>query len=416
MSWKITTLLTGVCILGAGAFAKYYAPPPADEIDWDVHDDGLLWLKVWNNGAVGDQMDGSGVYPAPNGPANIYQAEFWFGTKFKNEPERSRYYVVTPHYGLPPYYGWRGLTPVIMSRDPEWPQRPGYVKQEGTLDSYYRMYDAHAGEQSPIAVTCDVHGISWNREEYDDFIGFRYRLINDAKSPLEDVYMALVYDFDVGGSVSYIDDYVGFDDERKMPYVYDGDASHPYLGLVCVNGGVRGAHSWDIMNDPDTDRYKYAYMEDPSFKCTRTKPYDWRVMLSTGPYEVRGGLTEVVTFAVVAGADLEELQNNADAAAEAFARTPQPEPARPSAFRLFQNRPNPVEVSTKITFACATRAKVELAVYDVAGRRVATLADRVYDAGVHELEWAPVGVPPGVYLYEMKAAGERSVKTMVVAR
>ena len=413
MQKRITkTAVVLLFIAGASWAASTKYGDAASYIDGEnsgVHNDGLLWLKVWNRGYVGD-LKGTGIYPAPNGPVNIYRGEFWVGTKFEGAPESLAYRVITPARG------WRGLTPVIMSEDPEWAQVPSYIKREGTLDSYYRMDDSDAGESGPVPVTCDVHAASWCLDDYDDFVAFRYHLKNESPQKLENTYVALAYDFDIGGSFCYIDDYVGFDDERKMPYMYDGAPGHPYLGLVCVEGTVRGAHSWDIMNDPENDRYLYAYMQDPSFDCEQTKPYDWRVMLSTGPYEIPSGLTEIVTFAVVAGADLEALRENADTALAILKPGPLTKRFVPSAFNLSQNRPNPVTSCTKIRFACRLSAKVKLAVYDLAGRRVAMLADRIYQPGTYEVEWRPGEAAPGVYLYTMEAAGERLVRTMVVAR
>ncbi len=405
---KIATLIIGIFLAAPTTWGKDYGAPSGEFPDWDIHDDGLLWLKIWNDGGVGD-FEGSGIYPPPNGPRNIYQGECWLATSSKIVGERYWLFVVSPPE-------WDGLTPVIMSRDPEWTQVPSYIKRDGTLDSYYRINDANAGENGPIPVECDVHGVSSYLDDYDDFIAFRYHVKNGSSATLEKTYFALAYDFDIGGSLSYIDDYVGFDAERKMPYMYDDDRDNPYLGLVCIDGPVRGAHSWDIMNDPDTDQYKYAYMEDPSFDCEQTKPYDWRVMLSAGPFEIPAGLTEIVTFAVVAGADLDALRENADTALWALKPGPRPEPNVPTAFNLAQNRPNPVTSYTKIKFACQVPAKVKLAVYDLAGRRVATLADKIYQPGTYELEWRPQNVAPGVYLYTLEAAGERFVKAMVVAR
>jgi hypothetical protein len=405
----LVTLLGGILLLTLPSFAKDLRVPSADVLDWGVHDDGLLWLKVWNNGTVGD-VKGTGIYPAPYGPANIYRGEFWVGARSRIGPgHHYNFYVVCPPE-------WYGFTPVIMSEDPEWTQVPRYVKREGTLDSYYRMDDSHAAEGGPIPVACDVHGVSWCLDDRDDFIAIRYRLTNNSPAPLEDTYVALAYDIDIGGPLSYIGDYVGFDDERKMPYMYDGDPGNPYLGLVCVEGPVRGAHAWDIMDDPEGDGYKYAYMQDPSFDCERTEPSDWRVMLSTGPYEIPAGLTEIVTFAVVAGADLEALRENADTALAEFKAGPPPERAVPTAFNLAQNRPNPVTTATKIRFSCRVSAKVKLAVYDLAGRRVATLADKIYQPGIYEVEWRLGNAAPGVYLYTLEAVNERFVKAMVVSR
>jgi len=54
---------------------------------------------------------------------------------------------------------------------------------------------------------------------------------------------------------------------------------------------------------------------------------------------------------------------------------------------LGQNYPNPFNPSTSIDFSISAEGRVKAAVYDVSGRRVATLADRLFRAGPHTLRW-----------------------------
>ncbi|MBD3178870.1 MAG: T9SS type A sorting domain-containing protein [Candidatus Latescibacteria bacterium] len=61
------------------------------------------------------------------------------------------------------------------------------------------------------------------------------------------------------------------------------------------------------------------------------------------------------------------------------------EPEPPLA--LGQNYPNPFNPSTFIPFSMNRRGRVRAAVYDVSGRKVATLAERVFAAGANRLEW-----------------------------
>lgn len=79
------------------------------------------------------------------------------------------------------------------------------------------------------------------------------------------------------------------------------------------------------------------------------------------------------------------------------------------AIALAQNAPNPVLGSTRIGFSLAQAGLVTLAVYDVQGRRVATLLDHVLEAaGPHEVELARIPWKPGIYHYRL-TAGDRSV-------
>jgi hypothetical protein len=74
-------------------------------------------------------------------------------------------------------------------------------------------------------------------------------------------------------------------------------------------------------------------------------------------------------------------------------------------------RPNPFRDRTVIHFVAAQAATVELAVFDIAGRRVRTLLRGAAAAGEHDAPWdglddAGRRVAPGVYLYRLQL-GER---------
>ena len=59
----------------------------------------------------------------------------------------------------------------------------------------------------------------------------------------------------------------------------------------------------------------------------------------------------------------------------------------PAALELAGNHPNPFNPATTIGFAVPRTGEVELAVFDIAGRRVATLVDGVVEAGDHQVTW-----------------------------
>jgi len=84
-------------------------------------------------------------------------------------------------------------------------------------------------------------------------------------------------------------------------------------------------------------------------------------------------------------------------------------------YELKQNYPNPYNSSTHIEFWVPVQAVVVLNVYDLQGRKVATLANRqTFSAGVHKFTWKPGNLASGVYFYRMEALGEdnsRFVKT-----
>lgn len=77
--------------------------------------------------------------------------------------------------------------------------------------------------------------------------------------------------------------------------------------------------------------------------------------------------------------------------------------------------PNPVRCAATITFKVEAPCRVNLAIYDISGRRVATLAEGPYAAGEHSASWQ-ADVPAGVYIYRLRAGDDVAVKKLVVAR
>jgi hypothetical protein len=91
----------------------------------------------------------------------------------------------------------------------------------------------------------------------------------------------------------------------------------------------------------------------------------------------------------------------------------------PSVFSLAQNQPNPFSRATDISFALPVPTAVKLEIFDLAGRRIAVLADRSFPAGFHKLSWSRTGasgatVSPGIYLYRIRAGGFVEQKKMVL--
>jgi hypothetical protein len=89
---------------------------------------------------------------------------------------------------------------------------------------------------------------------------------------------------------------------------------------------------------------------------------------------------------------------------------------RKTVFVLSQNYPNPARTTTTIPFSLENPAGVSLALYDLAGRRVATLFEGLAYVGGNEVRADVSRLPPGVYVYRLEAASGVAAKKMVIAR
>jgi hypothetical protein len=96
-----------------------------------------------------------------------------------------------------------------------------------------------------------------------------------------------------------------------------------------------------------------------------------------------------------------------------------PPGARKRAFWLGDPEPNPFTRAGTISYAVAVDAPIELAVYDLGGRRVRTLARERVRAGEHSVTWNGLDdggfrAPPGVYLVRFAAVGRTQTKRAVL--
>ena len=94
---------------------------------------------------------------------------------------------------------------------------------------------------------------------------------------------------------------------------------------------------------------------------------------------------------------------------------------RPSAFNLAQNYPNPFNQSTVIRVDMETAADMELAVYNMSGQRVATLARGPHQAGTYSFVWdgRSVGgaeLASGVYTCRLRAGGQERTRKLILLR
>lgn len=88
---------------------------------------------------------------------------------------------------------------------------------------------------------------------------------------------------------------------------------------------------------------------------------------------------------------------------------------------LRQNYPNPFNPSTQIVFALEQPSVVEVAVYDLAGRRLATLQRGELGAGEHQVVWdgrtdGGLPAPTGQYRYVLRTASGQLSRGMVLLK
>jgi len=90
--------------------------------------------------------------------------------------------------------------------------------------------------------------------------------------------------------------------------------------------------------------------------------------------------------------------------------------AAPVGFEVGQHAPNPFNPTTTISFSLAQAGNVDVDVFNVAGQKVATLADGFMDAGSHSVVWEASDFSAGVYFYTVKSGSFSKTMKMTLLK
>ena len=88
----------------------------------------------------------------------------------------------------------------------------------------------------------------------------------------------------------------------------------------------------------------------------------------------------------------------------------------PRTFDLEQNYPNPFNPTTQINYAVPEQSDVRIEVYNVIGRRVATLVNREMAPGNYTVNFDASSLSSGMYFYRLKAGSTLLTKKMTLIK
>jgi hypothetical protein len=88
----------------------------------------------------------------------------------------------------------------------------------------------------------------------------------------------------------------------------------------------------------------------------------------------------------------------------------------PNVVTLNDPLPNPFNSSTTISYSLPEQTHVKLMLYDVSGRQVETLVDKVQEAGDQSILWNASDFPSGVYFCRLDVNNVQRVKKLALIR
>ncbi len=84
--------------------------------------------------------------------------------------------------------------------------------------------------------------------------------------------------------------------------------------------------------------------------------------------------------------------------------------------KVQQNFPNPFNSSTKIEFTIPEAGNVEIKVFNLLGKEVATLVNEQKQAGTYSTEFNADNLPDGIYSYKITSENYSAIKKMILLR
>ncbi|MEL6705290.1 MAG: T9SS type A sorting domain-containing protein [Bacteroidota bacterium] len=244
----------------------------------------------------------------------------------------------------------------------------------------------------------------------DPYVFFDYTLTNTSGGPLDEVYAGLFADWDIDDAGDDIGNYI---DESQVLFASDLDAPLPFFGVAAglSNEQPLSGIAFDVTGGGQEDE---VFGSLTTFDELPFGGADRRMMISSGAYSLADGASATVTFFVVAGEDREAIAANAAAAQSILVDVE--ETTLAGTFALHSAFPNPFSASTTLGFTLPEATDVRLDVYDLLGRRVATLVDGPQAAGYTAVTFDAAHLSSGTYVYRLAAGRTQLVERFTLVR
>jgi len=151
----------------------------------------------------------------------------------------------------------------------------------------------------------------------DNAVILRYWITNFSTEDESSIYSGLLMDFDIGGSSGYSSNTGNTDASRNLVYMTYGGT---YVGIAYLgsNPPIPAANLSHISNPTyvygeTTDSIKFLFLSG-ALSNSATNPSDYSIVASVGPFDLPASAadTAIITFAVVAGSSLTQIQETVD--------------------------------------------------------------------------------------------------------
>lgn len=306
---------------------------------------------------------------------------------------------------------------------------PIKLYQPGTIADMQAVsvFNDDGAGSNKIGIKVVLNSYSYSDFLNSDYVILHYKFINTTSSTISNFHAGLFFDWDLIDG-SGVDDIALWDSVNKMGYVYNQPGTTPYfVGSALIshsnyhfrainNAGNDGG--WGIY-DGFSDAEKWQSISGGISK-TQAGAGDVSFVVASGPFTINAGDTLSISFVVLAGNNLNELQSTLLYAKQKWNQiitSANEDLYEQLSFNLYQNYPNPFNPKTKIKFTIPESDIITLKVYDLLGKEVATLINaQKLNPGSYEYNFNASNLPSGIYIYEIRSSKYHQSKKMILTK
>jgi hypothetical protein len=249
---------------------------------------------------------------------------------------------------------------------------------------------------SPIGIAVTNKAYDWASAPKDKFIIMEYSIKNISATTISKLYAGLFMDFDISPNGAY--DRINFDAANKMSYTYSTQGG-TYAAIKLLSNGLLHHYAFDkdgsyssfvVENNnigfSNYDKF-YALSTIPNRDIAGGAPNgnDVADLMSSGPFILNSGDSVIVTFALIAGENLSDIQNSAIEADILYNHTGINEMTLNTAVQLSDVYPNPSTGISSVNLYLPSSMVVDISLFDNAGKKLQTISQGMLTQGNHSL-------------------------------
>ncbi|MBK6773143.1 MAG: S8 family serine peptidase [Ignavibacteria bacterium] len=304
--------------------------------------------------------------------------------------------------------------------------QPGIISNQ---DGNAKFNDDGAGA-TKIGIEINLSSYEFVSLPDEDYVIMKYKIKNTTASAISNFYTGLFADWDIGanGDLNKAD----WDAANQMGYIWRTD-NNPgtYVGVSLLssnnpaywaidNDNTVAGNPWGIY-DGFTDQEKFTSLSSGIGRTQAgvTAGRDVANVVGSGPYNIPANGEITVSFALIAGDNLNDLKTNAIAAKNKYnllLSVVNYNSEIPDSYSLSQNYPNPFNPATKIKFALPSSGFTSLKVYDISGKEISNLLNSNIQAGTYEVLFDASNFSSGAYFYKLESNGYIETKKMFLIK